>query len=86
MGYFTIPAGGTGHRHANQSVLEALHDAGSGAVITAAERAAIDGAFAPPPGTAALWNGTPPETLQETVSRLAVLLAKHLGTLSEPTP
>ena len=86
MGYFTVPSGTAGHLHANKAVLDALQNAGSGAVITEAERASLDGAFTIPPGTEALWNSDPPETLGEAVSKLAVLLAKHLGTLTELNP
>jgi hypothetical protein len=86
MGYFTVPSGATGHQHANKAVLDALQNAGSGAVITEAERASLDGAFTTPPGTETIWEGSPPETLGEAVSRLAVLLAKHVGTLTEPNP
>lgn len=84
MGYFTVPSGATGHQHANKAVLDALREAGSGAVITEAERASLEGAFTPPPGTEAMWNHDPPETLGEAVSTLAVLLAKHLGMYTEP--
>jgi hypothetical protein len=86
MGYFTVPSGATGHQHANKAVLDALQNAGSGAVITEAERASLDGAFTTPPGTEAIWDGSPPETLGEAVSRLAVLLARHVGVYSEPNP
>lgn len=86
MGYFTVPSGATGHQHANKAVLDALQNAGSGAVITEAERASLDGAFTTPPGTEAIWDGSPPETLGEAVSRLAVLLAKHVGVYNEPNP
>jgi hypothetical protein len=86
MGYFTVPSGATGHQHANKAVLDALQNAGSGAVITEAERASLDGAFTTPPGTEAVWEGSPPETLGEAVSKLAVLLAKHVGVHNEPNP
>jgi len=88
MGYFPVPGGGSGtdHQHANKAVLDALQNAGSGTVITEDERASLDGAFTIPPGTEALWNSDPPETLGEAVSKLAVLLAKHLGTLTELNP
>jgi hypothetical protein len=88
MGYFPVPGGGSGtdHQHANKAVLDALQNAGSGTVITEAERASLDGAFTTPPGTEAIWEGSPPETLGEAVSKLAVLLAKHLGTLTELNP
>lgn len=86
MGYFTVPSGATGHQHANKAVLDALQNAGSGAVITEAERASLDGAFTTPPGTETIWEDSPPETLGEAVSRLAVLLAKHVGVYNEPNP
>ena len=88
MGYFPVPGGGSGtdHQHANKAVLDALQNAGSGAVITEAERASLDGAFTTPPGAEAIWEGSPPETLGEAVSRLAVLLAKHVGVYNEPNP
>ena len=86
MGYFTVPSSATGHQHANKAVLDALREAGSGAVISETERSSLDQAFTPPPGTEPLWNSDPPATVRETVSRLAVLLAKHLGTLIEPNP
>jgi hypothetical protein len=84
MGYFTALSGATGHEHANKAVLDALLNAGSGAVITESERASLDGLFTIPPGTETIWDGSAPETLGEAVSKLAVLLARHVGVYSEP--
>ena len=62
MGYFTIPGGGTGtdHQHVNKAVLDALTDAGSGAVITAPEREKLNAPFEPPPETAAIMTAPDP--------------------------
>lgn len=84
MGYFPVPGGGsgTGHTHANKAVLDALTSAGSGAVITAAEREKLNAPFVPPPEAAGLWDGAPPESVDEAASQLAVILARHTGRTS----
>ena len=84
MGYFTIPTGATGHQHANKTVLDALQDAGSGTVITEAERTSLGGAFTAPPESDIIWDGNPPPTVLDALERLSVFVATRCKL--EPKP
>ena len=80
MGYFGGGStSGSGHTHPNKAVLDQITSAGSGQVITNAERAAI-GAYAGGADETNNWSGTVPTTTDEAIARLARLLKQHLGT------
>jgi hypothetical protein len=84
MGYFPGTGGGGGgdHTHFNLAILNAISNAGSGAIITSAERTKLNAPFIPPAGTDDLWDGPPPDNLHDAVGQIATKLATHIGPLS----